>query len=89
MEQDASQSRRLVQLEADVALLSRAVARLLNIPGHHGRWTRNDFVGLDELLERLDPPPEPTDGDEPVADPTDDTQQPPPPDDLSSPARLA
>lgn len=87
--QNASQSIRIGQLERDVALLARAVARLLDMPGEHGRWTKDDFAALSAALERLDPPPEPERADEPVVDPTDWETQPQPSYELDRPARLA
>lgn len=89
MTQNPNQNTRLGQLEHDNAFLCRAVARLLNVPGHHGRWTTEDFAALNAMLDRLDPLPEPERVDEPYVDPTDWEAQEQPHDDLSGPARMA
>lgn len=89
MAQDRGQNQRLTVLEADNALLCRAIAHLLDLPGRHGRWTEADYTALNAMLERLDPPAEPERGDEPVVDPTDWEAQEQPHDDLSGPARMS
>lgn len=89
MAQDPGQNRRLSQLEADNAFLCRAIGHLLNVPGHHGRWTTEDHAALNAMLDRLDPLPESERGDEPYVDPTDWEAQEQPHDGLSRPARMA
>lgn len=89
MGQDADQNQRLAQLEADVALLARRVGNMSRVPGHHGRWDKNDWAAFNALLDRIDPMPEPERGTEPVVDPTDWEAREQPHDDLSGPARMA
>ena len=89
MNQDRSQNEGIAQLRADVTLLARSIANMRRLPGHHARWGTGEYEALDELLDRLDPLPEPERDDEPYVEPTDWAEADEPHDDLSTPARPA
>lgn len=69
---------RLRQVESDLTLALRAISHLFRTPGHEGRWSKEDFAALSEVMQRRDP-----------HDPTDWESDPPVHDDLSRPARPA